>query len=307
MVVALSGGTGGAKLVEGLNLELDPQRFVVVVNTADDFILHGLHISPDLDTITYTLAGVAEQPHGWGISGDSFAALEWLHRYGRETWFKLGDRDLATHIVRSDLLREGLTLAQATEKIGRSLGVRARILPMSNDRVETRITTPRGEVHFQEFFVKAGGREEVKAVRFAGVEKCRPTPGLVAAIQEASAVILCPSNPVTSLGPILAVPGIKDALRETKATVLSVSPIIAGAAVSGPADRLMAAVGMEVSAAGVARAYSDFLDLFVMAEEDRDRKEEIEALGVGAGFLPIRMKSGDDKRRLARAILSLSQ
>jgi LPPG:FO 2-phospho-L-lactate transferase len=305
MLAVLTGGTGGAKLIQGLSLETDPAELTIICNTGDDFVLHGLHISPDLDTIAYTLGGVADTEKGWGIQGDTFAALEWLEKYGGESWFKLGDRDLATHITRSRLLREGLTLAQVTERIGKSLGVKAALLPMSNDLVETKIQTPAGEISFQEYFVKRRWSVEVSGVSYAGAEKSCPAPGVLDALRAARGVIVCPSNPVTSIGPILAVPGIREALRETKAAVVAVSPIIGGRPVSGPADRLMAAVGMEVSVLGVAKAYEDFIDLFALAPEDKNYRTRIESLGVKTVEKPIRMNSLDDKRILARELLAL--
>ena len=305
MLVVLTGGTGGAKLIHGLSLEISPEELCIVCNTGDDFVLHGLHISPDLDTIAYTLGGVVDREKGWGIQGDTFTALEWLEKYGGESWFRLGDRDLATHIMRSRLLREGLTLAQVTERIGKSLGVKAALLPMSNDPVETKIQTPAGEISFQEYFVKRRWEVEVSGVSYAGAEASCPAPGVLDAIRKARGVIVCPSNPVTSIGPILAVPGIREALRETKAAVLAVSPIIGGRPVSGPADRLMAAAGMEVSSFGVAKAYADFVDLFALAPEDKNLRTRIEALEVKTVEKTIRMNSLDDKRNLARELLAL--
>ncbi len=305
MLVGLTGGTGGAKLIQGLSLEVSPEDLVVVCNTADDFVFHGLHISPDLDTVTYTLAGMGDTTKGWGIKDDTFAALEWLGRYGGETWFKLGDRDLATHITRSRLLSEGLSLSQVTERLRKSLGVKAVIIPMSDDRVETRIVTPKGEIPFQDYFVKERWAAEVKEISFAGVERSQPAPGVIDAIQEASAVIICPSNPATSIGPILAVPRIRAALKKTEAPVLAVSPIIQGAPVNGPAHKLMAAMGLEVSAFGVAKAYADFLDMILVAPEDRGLQERIKELGVRTVATSIHMHSLTDKRRLAREVLAL--
>jgi LPPG:FO 2-phospho-L-lactate transferase len=305
MLVVLTGGTGGAKLIHGLSLEISPEELCIVCNTGDDFVLHGLHISPDLDTIAYTLGGVVDTEKGWGIQGDTFAALEGLEKYGGESWFKLGDRDLATHITRSRLLREGLTLAQVTERIGKSLGVKAALLPMSNDPVETKIQTPAGEISFQEYFVKRRWSVEVSGISYRGAAASRPAPGVLDPIRAARGVIVCPSNPVTSIGPILAVPGIREALRETKAAVLAVSPIIGGRPVSGPADRLMAAVGLEVSSFGVAKAYADFVDFFALAPEDKNWRTRIEALGVKTVEKTIRMNSLDDKRNLARELLAL--
>jgi LPPG:FO 2-phospho-L-lactate transferase len=305
MLTVLTGGTGGAKLVQGLSHEINPQELVIVCNTGDDFVLHGLNISPDLDTIAYTLADVADTEKGWGIKEDTFVTLEWLEKYGGESWFKLGDRDLATHIARTRLLREGLTLTEVTARIAKSLGPRSKLLPMSNDTVETRIQTPEEEISFQEYFVKLHWSVEVTAVTYAGAKKSRPAPGVLEAIRDAIGVIVCPSNPVTSIGPILAVPGIRAALTETHAPVIAVSPIIGGAPVSGPADKLMVAAGMDASAFGVAKAYADFVDLFALAPVDKDWRTRIEALGVKTVEKPIRMNSLDDKRRLARELLSL--
>lgn len=305
MLVVLTGGTGGAKLIQGLSLETKPRNLTVICNTGDDLIAHGLYVSPDLDTITYTLAGIHDPGKGWGIRGDSFTVLEWLEKYGEETWFKIGDRDLATHITRSRLLQEGLTLSQATARILKGLGVEARVMPMSDDRVETRILTPKGELSFQEYFVRERWSVEVQRVLYAGACESRPAPGVLPAIREAGAVILCPSNPVTSIGPILAVPGIREVLRETTAPVVAVSPIIQGASVSGPADRLMSAVGLEASVLGVAQAYADFLDILLIAPEDRVWEGKIQTLGVKTAATPIRIDSQEDKRRLAREVLDL--
>lgn len=306
MLAVLTGGTGGAKLVEGLAREIEPEKLVAVCNTGDDFSLHGLHISPDLDTIAYTLAGLADREKGWGLAGDSFAALEWLAKYnGGESWFKLGDRDLATHVTRTQLLGEGLTLSQAAGRIAKALGVEAALLPMTNDRVETRIQTPAEEISFQEYFVKRRWAVEVESVSYRGAAASRPAPGVLDAIHNARAVIVCPSNPVTSIGPILAVPGVLAALKETPAAIAAVSPLAGGKPFSGPADRLMRAAGMEVSALGVAKAYGDFLDLFALAPEDRDYRTRIEALGIRTAEMDIRMKSIDDERRLARELLAL--
>ena len=307
MLVVLTGGTGGAKLIQGLSLEVDPAELVVVCNTGDDFVFHGLHISPDLDTITYTLAGLSDTIRGWGIKDDTFTVLEWLEKYGGETWFKLGDRDLALHVTRSRLLREGLTLSRITDRIREAMGIKATILPMSDDRVETRVVTPQGEISFQEYFVKRHWADEVKKIFFTGAERSKPAPGVLAAIRKAAAVIVCPSNPVTSIGPILAVPGIREALAEVRSPVVAVSPIIRGAPVSGPAHKLMAAAALEVSAAGVAEAYADFLDAIMVAPEDKDLQGRIEGLGVKTAISPIRMDSLADKRRVARELLAAVQ
>lgn len=307
MFVVLTGGTGGAKLVQGLSLEVKPEELVVVCNIADDFVLHGLHISPDLDTITYTLAGLTDTTKGWGIKDDTFVALEWLGRYGEETWFKLGDKDLAIHITRSALLRAGIKLSEVTKRVCKALGIKATILPVSDDKIETRITTAKGDLSFQEYFVRDRWADAVRNVSFAGAEKSRPAPGMIEALQKADAIIICPSNPVTSIGPILAVPGVKAAMEKSKAPVVGVSPIIHGSAVSGPAHKLMAAQGLEVSAFGVAGVYADLLDFFLIASEDRDLKRPIQKLGIKAVPTSIRMNSLADKRRLAREVLAAAQ
>ena len=301
----LTGGTGGAKLVEGLAHETAPEELAIVCNTGDDIVLHGLHISPDLDTIAYTLAGSIDREKGWGVSGDTFSALEWLGKYGEETWFKLGDRDLARHIARTRILREGATLSEATARLSAALGFSSKLLPMSDDRVDTRVKTPEGEISFQEYFVKRRWAVEASGVVYKDAEKSRPAPGVIESIRAAEAVILCPSNPVTSIGPILAVPGIRAALRETRKQVMAVSPIIAGAPVAGPTDKLMAAVGIEPSVYGVAKNYADFLDVLVLAPEDRNWRTRIEALGVQTVEQPIRMNDIEDKRRLARELLAV--
>ncbi len=307
MLVVLTGGTGGAKLIQGLSLEVDPAELVVVCNTGDDFVFHGIPISPDLDTITYTLAGLSDTIRGWGIKDDTFTVLEWLGKYGGETWFKLGDRDLALHVTRSRLLREGLTLSRITDRMRAAMGIKATILPMSDDRVETRVVTPQGEISFQEYFVKRHWADEVKKIFFTGAERSKPAPGVLAAIRTAEAVIICPSNPITSIGPILAVPGIRQALAEVRSPVVAVSPIIRGAPVSGPAHKLMAAAGCEVSALGVAKAYADFLDAIMVAPEDKDLQGRIEGLGVKTVISSIRMDSLADKRRVARELLAAAQ
>src|SRR5919205_898997 len=217
MWVVLTGGTGGAKLIQGLSQEIDSEQLTIVCNTADDFVLYGLHISPDLDTIMYTLSGIGDHAKGWGLEGDTFAALEQFERYGYETWFKIGDKDLATHIARSKLLRDGFTLSQATERLSSALGVRARILPMSDQSVETRMETAEGEISFQEYFVKQRCQPGVMRVFYAGIERSAPAPGVLEALRSATAIIVCPSNPITSIGPILAIPGIRDAIRKTAA------------------------------------------------------------------------------------------
>jgi LPPG:FO 2-phospho-L-lactate transferase len=307
MIVVLTGGTGGAKLIEGLAAEIDPAELTIISNTGDDCVFHGLNISPDIDTIIYTLAGLVDSAKGWGIQGDTFSVLNQLRCLGDDAWFQLGDRDLATHITRTRLLREGGKLSEVTDRIRRSLGVKATILPMSDDRIETRVATPQGEISFQEFFVKEGSALEVIGVRFDGVEISEPAPGVVEAIEHANAIIVCPSNPITSIGPILAIPRVRTMLKEVKVPVVGVSPIIGQVAISGPAHKLMIACGREASVVGVAECYDDFLDTLLIAHEDRGRAGEIDRLYIEVVPTDIRMTSLVEKRRLAREVLALAR
>jgi len=305
MITVLTGGTGGAKFVEGL-LEVGPvENLTFVVNTGDDLEWWGLHVSPDLDSITYAAAGRLSRDRGWGVEGDTFYCLQAMADLAEPIWFNIGDNDLAVHLVRSKLLAEGKTLTEVTAEICRKLGVQARILPMCNSRVETRVDTPVGELAFQEYFVKRWYQDPVRSVRFAGAVEAQPAPGVIDAILSASAVLIAPSNPVTSIGPILAVPGIRKALSETRATVTAVSPIIGNAAVSGPAGALMAAQGLPVSIAGVADAYHDFLDLLIVDHSDSQMARQLEVSGLRVHCTSTLMKTIEDKVRLAREVLQV--
>lgn len=307
MIVVLTGGTGGAKLVEGLAAVVDPSELTLVCNTGDDCVFHGLHISPDIDTIAYTLAGLSDTEKGWGVKGDTFVVLEQLRRLGNDAWFNLGDKDLATHITRTRLLNEGRKLSEVTEQLRRRIGIPAQILPMSDERVETRVETPDGEISFQEFFVKEHWAPDVLGVRFVGAEQSHPAPGVLDAIERADAIIVCPSNPITSIGPILAVPGIRAALQDSMARMVGVSPIIGSTAISGPAHKLMAAAGWEVSPLGVARGYGDFLDALLIAEADAGLSVQIRELQINPVCVDIRMPTAGDKQRLARQVLASVQ
>ncbi len=304
-ITCLAGGVGAARFLQGLTNIVPGKQITVIVNTGDDIRLHGLHISPDLDIVTYTLAGIVDEEKGWGIRGDTFNCLEMLKEYTRETWFNLGDRDLATHICRSQLLNNGHSLSEATAKISRALRLRVKVLPMTNDRFETRIVTDVGIMHFQEYLVRRGARDKVKDVVFSGAEKAHPAPGVIDAISKADAVIVCPSNPVVSIGTILAVENVRDALRKTSAKVIAVSPIVGGAPVKGPADKLMRGLGLEVSACSVAHMYQDFLDFFVLDQADAAEKERVEKLGLKTLVTNTIMKSLHDKIQLVRAVLGL--
>lgn len=304
MIVTLGGGIGASKLLLGLCQVIDPAELTVIVNTGDDFVLHGLTICPDLDTVAYTLAGLSDQERGWGIEGDTFNAMRWLGRYSRETWFNLGDQDLATHLHRTALLRQGLTLTEVTDLIRRSLGVLARILPMANEPVSTIVLTHRGPRPFQEYFVRDGARDTVRGVCFEGVKRSRPARGVLEAIEAAEGIIVCPSNPIISLGPILAVPGIRDALRTTGAPVVAISPVVGGRSLKGPTDKLLAGLGHEVSALSVARLYQDFLDLLIVDRLDDKLLPAIEALPVKARATETVMRNLEAKISLAKEALS---
>ena len=304
-IVALAGGTGAAKLLRGLAPLVDPAELTIIGNTGDDTEIWGLHVSPDLDTVCYTLAGLIDERKGWGLRDETFHALEQMPRLGEPAWFGLGDRDLATHLHRTRLLREGRSLTAVTADIVAALGVPARVLPMSDQAVRTRILGPDGWISFQEYFVREKAQTDVRAVAYAGAADSAPAPGVLTAIAEARAVIVCPSNPITSVGPILAVPGIAAALAATRATVLAVSPIIGGDAVSGPAGRLMAMAGLPGSAAGVARAYAAWLDVLVADERDRALAPEIEAAGPRAAMTDTLMTGRAAETALARHLLSL--
>lgn len=303
MIVALAGGVGAARFLTGLMRLVDEEKLTVIVNTGDDIELYGLHISPDIDIVSYTLSGVVDEEKGWGIRGDTFNCLEMLRVYGQETWFNIGDRDFATHLHRTLLLRKGLKLSEATVEICRGLGLKVKILPMSDDRFETRILTESGSIHFQEYYVKNGARDRVLGVEFKGVEDARPALGVIDSILNAEEVVICPSNPIVSIGTILSVKGIREALKQTEAKKVAVSPIIAGAPVKGPADKLMSGLGLEVSALSVANLYKDFLDTFILDKADSGEKVKIERLGIKVAVTNTVMKSLEDKANLAKVVL----
>ena len=306
MIVVLTGGTGGAKFVDGLRRLLPAEELTIIVNTGDDHEWWGLYVSPDVDSIVYVLADLLSSERGWGVRGDTFHCLQAMKELGEEAWFSVGDRDLATHLLRTQLLSRGQTLSEATSYIAEKLDVRSRILPMSDMRVETRIDTPAGDLSFEEYFVKRWYQDPVNSVRFSGASEAEPAPGVVDAIASAQAVLIAPSNPVTSIGPILAVPGVREALQTTPAKVVAVSPIIGSAAVSGPAANLMAAQGLPVSIAGIAKAYEDFLDILIADDSDSAAARDINIGGVTVHCTDIMMRDTEDKRRIARAALALA-
>ena len=303
MIVALAGGVGAAKLLVGLSKILKPEELTVIVNTGDDIQLHGLHVSPDLDIAMYSLAGIADETKGWGIKGDTFHCLEALNRFTGNEWFNLGDKDLATHIFRTNLLRSGATLTEATQEIACALSVKPKILPMTDDKFETRVTTKQGTIHFEEYMVKKGAKDEVLGVEFYGSDKAQPAEGVLEAIENAERVVVCPSNPVVSISTILSVKLIRQALQHAKVPKVAVSPIIAGSPVKGPADKLLRGLGYEVSAFGVAELYMDFLGTFVIDVADASEKKRIEKLGIKVELAETMMRNLDDKIRLAKAVL----
>ena len=304
MIVVLTGGTGGAKFVDGLRRVLPAEELTVIVNTGDDHVWWGLYVSPDIDSIVYVLADLLSSERGWGVRGDTFHCLQAMKGLGEEAWFSVGDRDLATHLLRTQLLSQGQTLSSATSYIAQKLGVRSRILPMSDMRVETRVDTPVGDLSFEEYFVKRWYQDPVNAVRFAGASEAEPAPGVLESIAAAQAVLIAPSNPVTSVGPILAVPGIHEALQSTPAKVVAVSPIIGDAAVSGPAADLMKAQGFDVSIAGVAKAYGGFLDILIADDSDDAAAQSLTGDGLQVHCTNILMRDTEDKMRIARAALA---
>jgi LPPG:FO 2-phospho-L-lactate transferase len=304
MICVLSGGTGGAKFVDGLRQVMPPEEITIVVNTGDDLLWWGLYVSPDIDSITYVLSGMLSRERGWGVKGDTFLCLQAMGQLGEPTWFHTGDRDLAVHLLRSRLLAEGKTLSEATSIVCGKLGVRARILPMSNSRVETRVDTPIGELSFEEYFVQRWYQDPVNSVRFAGASDAEPAPGVIEAITSADAVLIAPSNPVTSIGPILAVPGIRDALVRAGGKIAAISPIVGNAPVAGPAGILMAAQGLPSSIAGVAQAYEDFLDVLICDTRDARAADAIRKGGLRVQCTQTIMRSSDDKAALAREVLT---
>jgi LPPG:FO 2-phospho-L-lactate transferase len=303
MITALAGGVGAARFLTGLTKLVAPQELTIIVNTGDDKEFYGLHVSPDIDIVTYTLAGIVDNEKGWGIAGDTFETLGILKKYKQETWFNIGDKDFATHILRTNLIKQGLTLTQVTAQISRSFGVEAKILPMTNDFFETRVKTPNGTIHFEDYMVKNGAKEAVLGVEFDGAKTAKPAEGVLEAIMDSNLVIICPSNPVVSIGAILSVNGVREALQKTSAKKVAVSPIVAGAPIKGPADKLMRGLGLEVSAFSVAQLYRDFLDEFIIDTLDAGAKNRIEMLGVEVKVTNTVMRSLDDKVALAKAVL----
>ncbi|WP_419850640.1 2-phospho-L-lactate transferase [Candidatus Poriferisocius sp.] len=303
-VVTLAGGVGAAKLLTGLIRVHPPEDLLAVVNTADDTVLHGLHVSPDLDTVVYTLAGAVNPDTGWGLAGETWQAMDALDRYGGITWFRLGDRDLATHLYRTHRMDQGADLAAATAEIAAAWGLELTVLPVTNDRIETKVTTvDEGEIGFQDYFVRRRHDVAVTAVRVAGSECAQPTPGLIEALETAQSIIIAPSNPIVSIGPVLEVPGVRKSVAARRDAVVAVSPIVGGAALKGPADRLMRELGHESSVVGVARLYQDVAATLVIDEADAHLADDVEAVGVSCVVASTIMDSIDTAAALARTVL----
>ncbi|MDQ4133148.1 MAG: 2-phospho-L-lactate transferase [Actinomycetota bacterium] len=313
MIVTLAGGVGAARFLTGLVRVIDPAAITAVVNTGDDIVIHGLHVSPDLDTVTYTLAGAVNPETGWGLAGETWSAMEALARFGAVAptgsnagliWFRLGDHDLATHLYRTQRLREGATLSEVTAEIASAWDVDVAIRPMTDDRVETRVTVAgEGEIGFQDYFVRRLHSVPVTAVRFAGAETAQPAPGVLDALGAAERIVVCPSNPIVSIGPLRAVPGLAEAVSARRDDTVAVSPIVAGAALKGPAARLMSELGHEPSVAGVARLYAPLVSTLVVDEADRDAVAAVEAEGVRCVVAPTIMRGPAEAAALARRVL----
>ena len=304
-VLALAGGVGGAKLALGLRDILDEESLAIVVNTGDDEEFFGLHVSPDLDTVMYTLGGIANPDTGWGISGETFRSLNRLRQYGADTWFNLGDLDMATHIRRTQLLGQGNTLSEVTNSLCSSLGIAHSIFPMTDDTLRTVVITEISEMSFQEYFVKNRCDPRVISLRFDSPSECSPSPGFVTALNESDLLVFCPSNPFLSVDPILAVPGVRKKIENFRGARVAVSPIVGGEAIKGPAGKILRELGHEVSCVGVAKRYVDLCDVFIIDNVDADLASAIEKLGMRVVVTNTIMNNDQEKRTLAREILSL--
>ncbi len=305
MITALAGGVGAARFLTGLIQLVKQEDLTIVVNTGDDVEFFGLHVSPDIDIVTYTLAGIVNNVQGWGVEGDTFECLSMLKRFDEIDWFNLGDKDFAASILRSKMLKNGASLSQVSAKISHALGLRLKILPMTDDKFSTYVQTPEGTIHFEEYLVKRAARDVVLGVEFIGMGTAMPATGVVESILDSERVIICPSNPVVSIGAILSVSGIRESLRKTNAVKVAVSPIIGGTPVKGPADKLLRGLGLEVSAFGVAQLYADFLDVFVIDSVDVAEKCRIEQLGVKVVVVDTLMRDLASKTALAKVVLDV--
>lgn len=310
MIAAIAGGVGAARMLRGLVRVVEPAQLSVVVNTGDDTVFHGLHVSPDIDTVVYTTAEAIDPERGWGLADESWTAMGALARYvpyGAVDWFNLGDRDLGTHLWRTGRLSEGASLTEVTADLATAWGLGFRLLPMSDDPVATMVDTESGPLAFQEYFVRHRHAVPVTGVRFVGIDTARPGPAVLTTLEEAEAIIVCPSNPIVSISPVLAVPGVREVLERRRAHVAAVSPIVAGAALKGPADRMLVELGHEASVVGVARLYAPFCSVLVVDHADADRVEEIEACGVRAVVTDTIMRTADVAAALSKTVLEALQ
>ncbi len=305
-IVVLAGGVGGAKMAQGLQRAVGAGELTVVVNTADDFDLHGLRISPDLDTVLYTLAGIANPATGWGIAGDSLINQQAMTRLGEDAWFTLGDQDLATHLLRTARMAAGATLSQVTADFAHSLGVPSAILPVTDTDIRTFVETPAGTFAFQDYFVRRHQQDDVLSIRVAGIEQAEPTAAVLDAIAQAELIVIAPSNPIVSIGPVLDVPRVREALGRSRAAKIAISPIIGGQALKGPADKMLKTLGHESSALGVARIYAGLIDGFVIDQVDAELAPAIEALGLRVTALQSVMGDAPDRERFARDVLAFA-
>ncbi|MEX1103943.1 MAG: 2-phospho-L-lactate transferase [Dehalococcoidia bacterium] len=304
MYTVLAGGVGASRFLQGLVQVVDPPDITVISNTGDDVEMFGLHVSPDTDIVIYALAGAVNPETGWGLTGDTFAVVDQLRRFGYERWFNLGDRDLAMAIHRTRLLREGMPMHAVVDDLARAWSLRCRIIPMSDEPVRTVIAGPDGELPFQEYMVRLRTEVDVRGVRFVGAEDARPAPGVIDALREADVVVVAPSNPLVSIGPMLAVPGVREALAGSRATRVGISPIIAGQVVKGPLAKMMTTLDYEVSAVGVAEMYRGLIDVMVIDDLDRDLAPRVEALGMRCVVTDTMMTSDQRKAELAADVVA---
>jgi LPPG:FO 2-phospho-L-lactate transferase len=306
-ITCLAGGVGAARFLEGLASVFPPEKITAIVNTGDDLQYLGCHVSPDLDIVTYTLAGLADRQNGWGIQEDTHNCLGQLAKYSAETWFRIGDRDFATHLLRTAFLQQGFNLSEVTEKIRTSLKVKAQILPMTDQIVATKIKTPVGVLEFQEYFVKRKFQDQVEDVTYEGATLAIPAPGVTPAIEKSDLIIFCPSNPILSIGPMLAIPGIRDSLSKTRARIVGISPIVGGKAIKGPLDKMMESLGLEVSPFGVAQLYRGLMRGYVIDQLDKSIASKITSLGMKVLATNTLMDSMDAKIQLARNTISFAE
>jgi LPPG:FO 2-phospho-L-lactate transferase len=302
-IVVLAGGVGAARFLEGLVQIINPAELTVIVNTGDDEDFYGLRVCPDIDTIIYTLSGNHDEKQGWGVKNETFFVSKQLEKLGNHNWFVLGDKDLATHIHRTNLLKQGRTLSEITKDIADHFSIKFKLLPMTNDEVKTMVKTPDGTIPFQEYFVKRRHTDDVLSVTFTGIKNAKPAPGVLETIEKADAIIIAPSNPIVSIGTILAIPTIKQHIKKSKAKKIAISPIVGGKAIKGPAEKMLRDLGIEPSAFGVAKLYKEFLNTFIIDTKDKEQKEKIEKLGFPVVVTNTIMQDLQTKKILAQTVI----